>query len=232
MSYVSNRFNTTMSNINTYANIKGLRRRNAALQRNVFDGMHDSVFSVHAAPECTSSSLIGTAWLIFPSILVSCWHVIGAVNVKGIYEEAVPRDELKQQTFYVSAPALEHSLPVTVWPKRFDFDLAFLQLPQPLSRRCLQLSDHGHSDQEFCALLGYGTRGILRKETGKGSIALQSATSCLISASSDYCMSGSPVCNLDGQVIGMVTGCVGVRTHQTCMLMLPLLRLAVILCSN
>lgn len=211
-------------------NVQNMRKANAEIQRHLLDSMRSSVFKIHTDPTYSSESFVGTAWKIHPRLLVTCWHVLGQVQQSGIYSEAVPSAAPQQQAYFVINPRCQSIAEVV--PMNWPFDICFLMMPVDIPCPHLLLSDEYANAQDFCAVYGYGQGGVVRSETGKVSGYVQSANESLISAPSDHSMSGSPVMNYWGAVIGMVTGFVGERGFKTRMLSLAPLRQALSQCLS
>ena len=205
-------------------NVKNIRRANAEMQRNLLEKMRPSVFKLYSKPGCNTDSFVGTAWKIHPQALVTCWHVVGDTQEHGILKEARPSGPPRHNMLYAVNQSCQ--VVVRVLPKAFPVDICFLILANTVVCPHLELSDEFPNSQDFCAVFGFGRGGVIRAETGRVSGYAQSAAEGLITAPSDHYMSGAPVLNLWGGVIGMVTGYVGERVFKTRMLALTPLRQA------
>ena len=135
-----------------------------------------------------------------------------------------PLPRLHQRYFYLSNDAEQLRVSV-VQQTASPADLAILEPVRAASPGSLLLAMAGGvtAPEASVVTVGYAAPSIWRTGHGRVQEQLLEGREQLLSAQSDFRLSGSPVLDMHGRVVGMVTGGLGQASYKSRMLTLPVI---------
>ena len=201
------------------------------LMRRTLDKTGPAIFQVFADRDLTVFR--GTAWKLRHDLLLTCWHVIGKTYPDGLYGQQKPLGTPELETVYLVDASKTAAVQCSVDVRHFGTsDMALLKADKQLGDFAsvpalpLAAGSNDYADQTTCLTLGFARPDDIRRSDGRvqGSYT-SSSGECLLTAHADFGMSGGVVLNLEGLVLGMITGAVGEAQHKSRMLQGTAIRL-------
>ena len=194
--------------------VNNVVRAGDSLYRAIVRQVRPSVFGVYA--DSGHSHFLGSAWKAGENVYITCFHVVG----HGTFQPDKhcvfkPGGGFKARTFYLKNSRTE----VRCQPRQRTFacasDLAVLDGIVSDPARPLQVLQRLIDSESSVTAIGY--TDAMTERTGHGRLQEQllDGTEVFASLDCDNGMSGCPVVDCRGCVVGMVTGYVGHTVAKT-----------------
>lgn len=181
-----------------------------------YASIRDSIFRIYSRPDCDSSTFCGCAWKYDDDNLMTCWHVVGETQIRATmneYGERVPSGQLHRRHYYAQSNG--HVYHVEPVPHNRDLDFCLLRFTTRCTERALEQNHEGISMGDYCWVFGYATGAVARFIDGTCGNRLRNSRERTANFPADHCMSGSAIFDVQGHVIGMLTGGVGIASVVT-----------------
>ena len=189
-----------------------------------YDIVRPSVFRVYSHQNCDVGSFCGTAWKYDDHNLLTCWHVIGEVQERSVmrdYGERVPTGPPHRRRFYAKTNGQTYTVEPMEHRQDLDFCVLHITTPCPVPR--LSLNDEGSSMGDHVWTFAYSSGCVPRFAEGTYGSRLPDSREKTANMFTDHCMSGGPIFDVRGRVVGMITGGIGDKTLVTRFLPIDLL---------
>ena len=194
--------------------INNVTRAGDSLYRALVRQVKPSVFGVYLDPAHTQ--FLGSAWKAAEDVYVTCFHVVGnglfQVEKQGVFK---PNGTFKARTFYLRNGRTQ----VRCQPRQQLFagksDLAVLDGGTGNTARSLEVLQRLVDSEASVTAVGFTGAGTERTGHGRLQEQLLDGTEVYASLDCDNGMSGCPVVDTHGCVVGMVTGWMGHTVPKT-----------------